>query len=249
MNCNNTSDNILYILKEIEAKQNCHKDPCKEDLGMDEYRYNTIPIILICKSNCEYFIGSGVFNDPITNNFKCFQTPVFRLTKIDEEKKIITLELLQPQDSSGNTSCFSCKKKLCNFFSSISISKFIKTGICIKVNLNCFCGIECLRPVCAKCGIIKGIIDTPHTINVETIEYITVSDGIKKVYHDSDGIEGFNVIPDPLTISYSNLFINGMLQPSSFYTVSKGSLTLNTQDIPISGVSLILQSIKIRKPI
>jgi|GEM_PF-6183116 len=245
MDCNNIGNNILYTLKEIEEKQNYHKNPCKEELGTSEYRYNTIPIILICKSNCEYFIGSGVFKDPLTGNFKCFQTPVFRLTKINEEKGIITLELLQPQDSNGNISCFPCKKGICNFFSSISVNKFIKTGICLRVNLNCFCGIECLQPVCTKCGIIKGIIDNPHTINVETTEYITVSDGIKRSYHDSDGIEGFNVIPDPLTISYSNLFINGMLQPSSFYTVARGSLIINTQDIPISGTYMILQFIKI----
>lgn len=247
MDCNNTSNNVLYILKEIEIKQNCTKDPCKEELGMDKYRYNTIPILLICKSNCEYFIGSGIFKDHISNNYKCFQTPIFRLIKIDEEKNIITLELLQPQDSNGNISCFSCAKKPCNFFSSISINKFIKTGICIKVNLNCFCGIECLQPVCAKCGIVKGIVDNPDTFKVEITEYITVSDGIKKVYHNIDGIKGFNVIPDPLTISYSNLFINGMLQPSSFYTIQKGSLTLDTQDIPISETLIILQLIKIVK--
>ncbi len=246
MVCNNMGNNILYTLKEIEEKQNYHKNPCKEELGRDEYRYNTIPIILICESNCEYFIGSGVFKDPLTSNFKCFQTPVFRLSRIDEQQGIIILELLQPQDSNGNISYFSCRKGPCKFFSSISVTKFIKTGICIKVNLNCFCGIECLQPVCAKCGIIKGIVDDPHTINVETTEYIAVSDGIKMVYHDSDGIEGFNVIPDSHTLSYSNLFINGMLQPSSFYTIAKGILTLNTQDIPILGTYIILQFIKIK---
>lgn len=247
MNCNNTSDNILYTLKEIEAKQNCHKDPCKEELGMDQYKYNTIPIIFICKSNCECFISSGVFKDPITKSFRCFQTPIFRLVKLDEEEKIITLELLQPQNSSGDISFFPCKKGVCKFFSSISINKFIKTGIYIKVNLNCFCGIECLQPVCAKYGVIKGIIDNPHTIGVESFEYIAISDDNKKVYYNSDGIEGFNIIPDPLTISYSNLFINGMLQPSSFYTVTEGSLTLNTQDTPISESFIILQCIKIIK--
>ena len=247
MDCNNSSDYIINILKEIESKQNYNDNPCKQALGMDKYIYNTIPLIFICKNECRYFVGSGVFKDSITNNFKCFETPVFRLVKFDEEKNTCVLELLQPQTLNGEISSFSCKSGVCKFFSSVSISKFIKTGICIKVNLNCFCGIECLQPICAKHGIIKGDKDNPHTINVETSEYITVSDGIKKIYLNSDGIQGFNIIPNPLTLSYANLFVNGILQPTSFYTVEEGKLTLNTEDIPMLGTYIILQLIKINK--
>lgn len=247
MNCNDSSENILNILKEIESKQNYNNYSCIQELGMNEYICNTIPLMFICKSNCECYIGSAVFKDPVTNSFKCFETPIFRLAKVDEEKKTSMLELLQPQTSNGEISPFSCKSGICKFFSSISINKFIRTGICIKVNLNCFCGVQCLQPICAKRGIIKGVIDNPHIINVQTSEYIAVADGIKKIYLNSDGVEGFNVIPDPLTISYSNLFINGMLQPTSFYTIEEGKLTLNTQDIPIQGTFIILQLLKINK--
>lgn len=247
MSCDNSSDYVLNILKEIELKQNCNKGSSQQALGMDKFVYNTIPLILICKNDCDCFIGSGVFKDPSTNTFKCFETPVFRVSKIDQEKKIALLELLQPQTSNGKISPFSCKNGICKFFSSISISKFIRTGICIKVDTNCFCGVECLQSVCARRGIPKGIIDNPHIIGVDTSEYVTISDGIKKVYLDSDGIEGFNVIPDPLTISYSNLFVNGVLQPPTFYTIEEGQLTLNTQDIPISGSFIILQLITINK--
>lgn len=247
MNCDDQTNNIINILKEIELKQNYNENPCKLELGMNEYMYNTIPLILVCRCNCQYYISSGIFRDHITNSYKCFETPVFRLCKIDEERKSCVLELLQPQNSDGEIAPFSCTKGICKFFSAVSINKFIRTNICIKVNLNCFCGIECLQPVCAKHGNIKGIIDNPHVLDVETSEFITVSDGIKMTYFNSDGEEGFNIIPDPLTLSYSNLFINGMLQPPSFYNVAEGKLTLNTQDIPISGTFIVLQSIKINK--
>ena len=247
MNCDNLNNHVLNTLKIIEAKQNCNTNPCEQALGIAQCIYNTVPLMLVCKSNCNYFIGSGVFVDPTTNIFKCFETPVFRVAKIDQEKNIAILELLQPQTSDGDTSPFSCKNGVCKFFSSNSISKIIRTGTCIKVNIDCFCGIECLQPICAKHGIPKGNADNPHMINVETSEYITISDGIKKIYLNNDGMEGFNVIPNPLTISYSNLFVNGMLQPPAFYTVVEGKLTLNTQDVPIAGTSIILQLIKINK--
>jgi hypothetical protein len=209
--------------------------------------YNTIPLLLMCKNNCNWYVASGVFEDPLTREFKCFETPVFRLNKLDHEEKIAILELLQPQTSNGEVPPFSCKNEVCKFFSSGLISKFIRTGICIKIEINCFGGIECLPPVCARCGIPKCIHENPLIINVETSEYISISDGIKRVYLNSDGIEGFNIIPDPLTFSYSNLFINGMLQPLSFYNIIKGKLTLNTEDVPISGSFIILQLIKIDK--
>jgi hypothetical protein len=247
MGCDNSNDYILNIFEKIKLKQDCNINPCEEKLGMNSYMYNTIPLMFICKNNCDWYIAKGVFNDPVTNVYKCFKTPVFRLIKVDQERKIATLELLQPQTSKGQISPFSCKNEVCDFFSSVSISKFIRTSICIKININCFSGVKCLEPVCAKKGIPKGIINNPHVIPVETSEYITVSDGIKQVYLNSDGIKGFNVICDPFTISYSNLFINGMLQPPSFYTLTEGKLILNTEDVPSSGTVIILQLVKIIK--
>ncbi|MDD3392245.1 MAG: CotY/CotZ family spore coat protein [Bacilli bacterium] len=250
MSCNNPNDYIINILKEIELKQDCknyNNNPCEQKLGMSQCIYNTIPLMFMCQDNCDWYISSGVFKDPITNNFKCFETPIFRVIKVDKEKQVVVLELLQSQTLNGEIAPFYCKHEICKFFSSVAISKFIRTGIYINININSFSGLECLQPVWAKRGIPKGITNSSNSIIVETSEYITVSDSIKRVYLNSDGIKDFNVIPDPLTISYYNLFVNGMLQPPSFCTVVEGKMTLNTQDIPISGTYIILQFIKINK--
>ncbi|MCM3770800.1 MULTISPECIES: DUF4183 domain-containing protein [Priestia] len=50
---------------------------------------------------------------------------------------------------------------------------------------------------------------------------------------------------DPENYLYSNLFINGVLQPSSNYSVKKGILITNTEDIPLEKSPVILQMIKV----
>ena len=245
--CNDGLNNsILNTLIEIESAQKCNIDTFKNELGKSCLKYNTVPIILMCKS-CNCYIGSGIFNDPLTCSIKCFKTPVFRVTRVNCEEMTVILELLQPQTINGDISNVSCFCEVCEFFSSATISKYIRTGIYTKVNINCFCGIECLQPVCARCGIPKGCSNNPYIDNVETSEYVSISDGIKKTYLNSDGIEEFNVILNPLTISYANLFVNGVLQPPSYYTFVEGRLTLNTDDAPISGSYIILQFIKINR--
>lgn len=247
---NNGSNDILNILGEIEIMQNNIKNlgvnPCEQELGINQYIYNTIPIMFICKKNCNWFIGSGLFKDS-NDTFKCLQTPIFRVTKVDQDKKLVLLELLQPQTRDGKIAIISCKNSVCNFFSSALIKKIIRTNIYIKIGIDSFSGIECLDSIYAKKGIPVGTIDDSYKIDVETSEYVTISDGIKKVYFNNDGINQFNIIPSPFMISYFNLFINGMLQPPTFYNVEEGKLTLTTQDVPISGTYIILQSIIIKK--
>lgn len=247
MNCNNTNEELIETLTNIEKIQNDNSYHFDLKLGNDQSIFNTIPLILICKSNCKCYIGTGVFKDLSTDSYKCFETPVFRLTKIDINKNSVLLELLQPQGYNGEISPFSFKDGICKFFSTISINKFIRTGICTKINLDCLCGIECLPPVYAKRDAPKGIKDCTCNATVKTLEYITISNGFKKEYYDNDGIKEFNIIPDPSTISYSNLFINGMLQPPSFYTIVEGKLSLNTDDIPMAGTYIILQLITVIK--
>lgn len=75
-------------------------------------------------------------------------------------------------------------------------------------------------------------------------QYNTLADN-KKIYMNKDELMmyGTNGIPNPELASYQNLSINGVIQPSVNYTVSTGLLTLNTEDTPIKGVPIYLQSI------
>lgn len=80
---------------------------------------------------------------------------------------------------------------------------------------------------------------------VKTFEFYTISDGIKRVYTNSDALKeyGQQQIIHPGNLSYINLFINGILQPLATYTVENGKLTLETEDIPPKGTPIILQMV------
>ena len=67
----------------------------------------------------------------------------------------------------------------------------------------------------------------------------------KKTYTNQDELTvyGQNGIPNPELSSYQNLCINGVIQPSINYTVSTGLLTLKTEDPPLQGVPIYLQSV------
>lgn len=80
---------------------------------------------------------------------------------------------------------------------------------------------------------------------VMVYEFYTISDGCRKIYTNNDGIEGNNKILDPLTVSYTSLFINGVLQPRENYVIQEGKLLLLTEDIPILGAPIVLQMIKL----
>ncbi|WP_088014256.1 DUF4183 domain-containing protein [Gottfriedia acidiceleris] len=77
--------------------------------------------------------------------------------------------------------------------------------------------------------------------------FFAVSDGIRRIYTNHDGIEeyGITTIRSPDEVSYINLFINGMLQPTVNYKIDRGRLILLTEDIPLKGTIIILQFISI----
>ncbi|WDW06776.1 DUF4183 domain-containing protein [Priestia aryabhattai] len=82
---------------------------------------------------------------------------------------------------------------------------------------------------------------------VRIFEYYTVAGGSKRIFTDQDALKEYGTqrILDPESYSYSNLFINGVLQPSSNYSVQKGLLIINTEDIPLEKSPVILQMIKV----
>ena len=98
------------------------------------------------------------------------------------------------------------------------------------------------------CSIIFPSTQPPPTtgvLKVETFQYITVSDGVKNTYTNQDGLIQFDssVILNPNTVSYMNLFINGILQPLNVYKVSEGTLTIYS--VQENGVPITLQFIRI----
>lgn len=121
-------------------------------------RFNTIPFMLYCKHTCKPFIGTGVIRKYDSSSdrteFKCIESPVFRVKNfVRGSDHCVLLEILKPVfyrtpgsgDSTGSSSC--CQKNACSFFKYGDVRNFKATGICITVDLNCFCGITCLDPI------------------------------------------------------------------------------------------------------
>jgi len=99
-----------------------------------------------------------------------------------------------------------------------------------------------------SCSIIFPVTQPPPAtgvLKVETFQFITVSDGVKNTYTNQDGLIHFDssVILNPNTVSYMNLFINGILQPLNVYKVSEGILTIYS--VQENGVPITLQFIRI----
>ena len=64
-----------------------------------------------------------------------------------------------------------------------------------------------------------------------------------KIYTNSDEIKmyGNMGIMNPQNASFSDLYVNGMIQPPANYRVQKGRLELTAQDAPGKGAPVLLQ--------
>lgn len=107
---------IYDELTKIYRLQTVREEDCIWECGRN--KIITIPFILYCKGNCEPFEAMG--NE--------FCTIFFRLCFIS--KNCITLELLRPKG------CYGCGKKF---------PALCRTRELLTFDLNCFCGIQCLK--------------------------------------------------------------------------------------------------------
>ena len=85
---------------------------------------------------------------------------------------------------------------------------------------------------------------------VTSLLYSAVSDGEKRIFTNADALTEYDStpIPSPHHVSYFNLYVNGVLQPDTNYTVEKGVLKLNTEDLPLRGQIITLESLIIKTP-
>lgn len=105
---------------------------------------DTIPLILYC-GDCAPFEGFGTrirTNGP-DQRLDCFRSFFFRVTSVDDNC-CAKIELLTTRgDSEGfDTPCDQIQ-------TGGSRNEFFRTGICITVDLDCFCAVTCLDPVAA----------------------------------------------------------------------------------------------------
>lgn len=78
--------------------------------------------------------------------------------------------------------------------------------------------------------------------------YVTLSNGSKRTFTDSDALPIYSNkgIVAPNEVSYFNFYINGVLQPKTNYTITKGQLELVSADLPPDGTFLILESVLLK---
>lgn len=91
----------------------------------------------------------------------------------------------------------------------------------------------------------KEYFSENNLLKANTYLYSAVSDGVKKVYTNNDEITiyGNRGILAPNEVSFSNLYINGLLQPKVNYKIEKGQLTLLTEDVPAKGTTIVISYI------
>lgn len=136
------------------------------------HRYDTIPFMLYTKDCVKPFVGSGftswIGRDAYRRgNYRCVESPIFRVKGFKKgNDNCVILELLEPikdkgghghghgrpqleGDTDSNTIQYrnECGCSICQVYGDHYFDNFCQTGVCITVDLSCFCGISCLDPV------------------------------------------------------------------------------------------------------
>lgn len=138
---------VCDVLKEIvnaqqDVVENCCDSSCEQSisdlLGETEVRngLDTVPVILYCKDGCSPFKAFGAHPDNIGDIKASFY---FRVKKVMKDCCAVVELLRDPHCDSRNPKDPIDQK-----------TKHLRTtGICITVDLNCFCHVTCLPAISA----------------------------------------------------------------------------------------------------
>ncbi|NBJ70912.1 MULTISPECIES: CotY/CotZ family spore coat protein [Clostridia] len=140
-----TGNCVCDILKEIAEAQNdvienCCDSSCEQSIndllgetdqgnGLD-----TVPLILYCKGNCKPFKGFGAHPNDIGDIVASF---FFRVKKVKDDCCAVLELLRDPRDDKANP----------HDPVEQDTKPLRATGICITVDLNCFCHVTCLPAI------------------------------------------------------------------------------------------------------
>lgn len=140
-----TGNCVCNVLKEIANAQEdifeyCCDTSCEKSisdlLGESDARsgYDTVPFILYCKDGCTPFKGYGAHPRNIGDMKASFY---FRVKKVDKNCCAVIEMLRDPHCDTRNPKSPTDQQ-----------TKNLKaTGICLTVDLNCFCHITCLPAI------------------------------------------------------------------------------------------------------
>lgn len=146
---------IFKAQKKAGLDDEC-RSSCRESIddlmgGHKKPKKNTIPFLLYCGS-CEPFKATGVTtftHHSKEKKFACITSFIFRIKEFDG--KCAVLELLTFKQCKSSKDPFkSHTKDFCSPCSQIdceNVEDLISTGICINVDLSCFCAVTCLPAI------------------------------------------------------------------------------------------------------
>ncbi|GGB40335.1 spore coat protein [Virgibacillus dakarensis] len=148
-----TGNCVCDILKEIadvqnDIVENCCDSSCERSINdlLGEQENNndldTVPVLLYCQDGCKPFKGFGAFRGD--NNGSCDFGEVvgsfyFRVKKVDDNCCAVLELLRDPADDDCNPEN-PVDQDTCHLRA---------TGICITVDVNCFCHVTCLPAISA----------------------------------------------------------------------------------------------------
>jgi hypothetical protein len=142
---------IVRAQNEVAAAQdNCCTTGCEQSIEQllaptTANGPTTIPFLLYCKGDCDLFFATGV--RPHNSMFDCIETPVFKANSLKKDC-CVEIELLEFETGTAtNLIPPHPPKNACSFIPHNTTGNFVETGVCITVDLHCFCAIQCLNPV------------------------------------------------------------------------------------------------------
>lgn len=160
--------------KVLEKTKDCCLTSCRcsvTDLLLatptDNNAYNTIPVMLTCKSTCQPYFGTGIFteeSDANTQIFQCVTSPILKAKAFDKNNNhCVVFEMLLPTDTDGNLILPENGDNslgVCDYFPNEGVNNFQETGICMTLDINNFLGITCLDPVRSYPSSVFSLINT-----------------------------------------------------------------------------------------
>ncbi|MCA0984414.1 spore coat protein [Halobacillus yeomjeoni] len=146
-------DAILYAQEAAEKHNDCHTS-CKrsiEDLlgEKKKVKKNTVPVMLYC--GCHPYKGTGVTTYTCHSKktkFKCVETFIFKVKDLDKKCAVLELLVFKSDLKHEKGKDGKCpKRSACDQVDHKYLDDLVGTGICINVDLSCFCAVTCLPAV------------------------------------------------------------------------------------------------------
>ncbi|GEN53779.1 CotY/CotZ family spore coat protein [Halobacillus faecis] len=141
---------ILYAQKKVknECYTSCQQS-INELLGEKRVKKNTIPFLLYC--GCEPFKGTGVATYSCHSKkekIKCIHTHIFKIKELNKDCAVLELlDFKKDLKEKQPKHCHSKHGSACHQLDNKSLDDLVGTGVCISVDLSCFCAITCLPAV------------------------------------------------------------------------------------------------------